>query len=229
MGADLQGHHGNRPREASPTRPCARVPMRVGSPNRQCAVFTGGPDGGGSPGAVGRPAPKRMGNNPTRPLPRRLAVRGGFTVDDGRSRHLDQQASRLGFADLRGCLQTLLDDGWSIPRSPSISTAPQTAIRRAITDHNVHRPPRRQELARQRQRAAQQRGAARVAGFGFPSVWAYLVDRLVTQVWTLAQVQGELGAAPATMRRLLDQHEIGRGAPTRRPRVSGATASGPRT
>jgi len=148
MGADLQGHHGSRPREASPTRPCARVPMRVGSPNRQCAVFTGGPDGGGSPGAVGRPAPKRMGNNPTRPLPRRLAVRGGFTVDDGRSRHLDQQASRLGFADLRGCLQTLLDDGWSIPRSPSISTAPQTAIRRAITDHNVHRPPRRQELAR---------------------------------------------------------------------------------
>jgi hypothetical protein len=57
-----------------------------------------------------------------------------------------------------------------------------------------------------------------VAELGFASVRAYLLDRLVTKAWTLAQVRGELGAAPATLRRLLDQHQVRRVA---------AVASGP--
>jgi len=51
-------------------------------------------------------------------LPRRLVVNGGFTVDDGYHRYLEQQARRLGFADLPSCVPALLDDGWSIPSSP---------------------------------------------------------------------------------------------------------------
>jgi AraC-like DNA-binding protein len=82
-------------------------------------------------------------------------------------------------------------------------------------------------LARQRQRAADQRAATRVAELGFASVRAYLVDRLVTQAWTLEEVVGELGAAPATLRRLLDRYQVQRVAPTRRQRAAAAAASGP--
>ncbi len=46
----------------------------------------------------------------------------------------------------------------------------------------------------------------------------YLVDRLVTKAWMLTQVQGELGAAPSTLRRLLDQHQVQWAAPTRNRR-----------
>jgi hypothetical protein len=81
-------------------------------------------------------------------------------------------------------------------------------IRRAITDHHIPQPPRRQQLARQRQHTAQQRATARAAEFGFENMRAYLVDRLVTKAWTLTQVRGELGAAPATLRRLLDRYQI---------------------
>jgi hypothetical protein len=134
---------------------------------------------------------------PAAHLPRRLTIKGGFTVDDGRDYHLDQQAKRLGFADLRGCLQTLLDDGWSVPQLAAHLATTQVAIRRAIADHHLHQPPRRQQLARQRQHAAQQRVATRVAELGFESVRAYLVDRLVERAWSLAEVESELGACGA--------------------------------
>jgi hypothetical protein len=144
-----------------------------------------------------------------------LVLSGGFTVIDNHQRHLDQRARRLGFADLRACLHALLDDGWSIPQLASHLDTTQPAIRRAITDQHVQRPPRPQQLARQRQHAAQQRATTRAAELGFPSVRAYLADRLVTQTWTQAQVQGELGVAPATLRHLLEEHEIRRVTPTR--------------
>jgi AraC-like DNA-binding protein len=159
-------------------------------------------------------------------LPRRLTIKNGFTVDDHRRRDLQQQARRLGFADLRACLQTLLDDGWSIPQLAAHLATTQAAIRRAITDHHIHQPPRRQQLVRQRQHAAQQRVAARVAELGFEGVRAYLVDRLAAHAWTLAQVRGELGAAASTVRRLLDHHGVRRVAPTRRQRAA-AAATGP--
>jgi hypothetical protein len=62
-----------------------------------------------------------------------------------------------------------------------------------------------------------------VVGLGFPSVQAYLVDRLVTKAWTLTRVQGELGAAPATVGRLLEEHEVQRAGPTRRQRRAAAS------
>ncbi len=73
-----------------------------------------------------------------------------------------------------------------------------------------YQPPRRQQLARQRQRAADQRAADQAAKLGFEGVRAYLVDRVLTKAWTLAQVQGELGIAPATLRRLLDHYRVWR-------------------
>ena len=88
--------------------------------------------------------------------------------------------------------------------------------------------PRREQLARQRQRAAQQRAAARATELGFENLRAYLVDRLVIHAWTLAEVVGELGAAPATLRRLLDEQQVRRVAPTRRQRAAAAAASGPK-
>lgn len=147
---------------------------------------------------------------------RRLVLSGGFAVTDSQQRHLQQKARRLGFADLPCCLQALLDDGWSIPQLTSHLDTTHAVIRRAIADHQLRVPPRREQLARQRQRAAQQRAAARVAELGFASMRAYLVDRLVAKAWTLTQVQGELGAAPATLRRLLEEHQIRRVASTRR-------------
>jgi hypothetical protein len=160
-------------------------------------------------------------------LPRRLLITGGFTVDDGRRRDLNQQARRLGFADLRACLRVLLEDGWSVPQLAAHLGVTPAAIRRAITDHHFHQLPHQELLAHQRQRAAQQRVAARAAELGFQSVRAYLVDRLVTQAWTLGEVTAELGAARSTLRRLLDQHEVRRVAPTRRQRAAADAASGP--
>jgi len=94
------------------------------------------------------------------------------------------------------------------------------------------RPPpppaaRRERLARQRQRNAEQRAATRVADLGFESVQAYLVDRLVMQAWSLTQVVDDLGAAPTTVRRLLDQHGVRRVGPTRRQRAVVGRGLGP--
>src|SRR6266545_7261212 len=96
----------------------------------------------------------------------------------------------------------------------------KAAIRAAIEDHHIRQPSRRQQLARQRQRAAQQRVVTRVAALGFPDARAYLVDRLGTRAWTLEEVAGELGAADSTLRRLLDKHGVRRVAPTRRQRAA---------
>ena len=161
-------------------------------------------------------------------MSRRLVVSGGFCVDGGQHHQLDEHARRLGFADLRACLQTLLDDGWSIPQLAVHLGLTQAAIRRAIEDAHVRQPPRRELLARQRQRAAQQRAATRAAELGFKEVRTYLVDRLVTQAWTLEEMVGELGAAPATLRSLLDQHQVRRVAPTRQQRAVPGRGLGPR-
>jgi lambda repressor-like predicted transcriptional regulator len=162
-------------------------------------------------------------------LPARLILSGGFTVTDSQQRHLQQQAVHLGFADLRACLQALLDDGWSIPQLATHLTTTQAVVRRAITDHHVPQPSRRQQLARQRQRAARQRACDRIAKLGFDSMRAYLVERLVTKAWTLRQVEAELGAAPATLRRLLDHHQVRRVALTRRQRAAATAVIGPAT
>jgi AraC-like DNA-binding protein len=154
-------------------------------------------------------------------------IKGGFRVDGGHNRHLHQQARRLGFADLRACLQALLEDGWSVPQLARHLGATQPAIRRAIADHHLHQLPRRQQLARQRQHAAEQRVADRAAELGFAELRAYLVDRLVTRAWTVEEVGGELDVAASTVRRLLDRYQVRRVAPTRRQRAAAAAARGP--
>jgi hypothetical protein len=179
---------------------------------------------------VGAPGtPSAWETAPPARSPRRLTITGDFRVDGGHHHQLDEQARRLGFADLRGCLQALLDEGWSVPQLAVHLDTTQPAIRRAITDHHLHQPPHQERLARQRQRAAQQRAAARAAELGFGSVRAYLVDRLVTRAWTLEEVMGELGTARGTLRRLLDHHQVRRVAPTRRQRAAATTARGPTT
>jgi AraC-like DNA-binding protein len=52
------------------------------------------------------------------------------------------------------------------------------------------------------------------------------MDRLLTKAWTLEEMMAELGAAPSTLRCLLDQHGVRRTAPTRRQRTAAAAASG---
>jgi AraC-like DNA-binding protein len=150
-----------------------------------------------------------MGTPPPARSPRCLTIKDRFRVDGGRDRSLHQQARRLGFADLRACLHALVDDGWSIPQLAAHIDTTQAAIRRAIQDHHIRQPPRRELLARRRQHAAHQRAAARAAELGYAGVRAYLVDRVVTQAWTLEEVAGELGAASATVRRLLDRSRFG--------------------
>jgi hypothetical protein len=134
-----------------------------------------------------------------------------------------------------------------LPAGPAGRRLEHPPARRPPRHHPAGHPPRDQGLprppatppraagaatpTRQRQRAAeraaQQRAAAQVAALGFASVRAYLLDRPVTRAWTLAQVQGELGAAPATLRRLLDQHQVRRVAPTRRQRAAATAANRP--
>ena len=67
-----------------------------------------------------------------------------------------------------------------------------------------------------------------MAELGLAGVRAYLVDRLVARAWTLAQLMEELGAAPTTVRRLLDQHGVRRVGPTRRQRAVPGRGLGPR-
>ena len=67
------------------------------------------------------------------------------------------------------------------------------------------RSRRLQQHARQRRRFAQQRIAKLVVELGFPSIRAYLQDRLIRREWLLAEVAGELCAHRATVRRLMEQ------------------------
>jgi lambda repressor-like predicted transcriptional regulator len=162
-------------------------------------------------------------------LPARLVLSGRFTVTDAQQRRLQQQATRLGFADLRACLQALLDDGWSVPQLATHLDTTQAIVCGAIAAQHLQPLPRHQRLARQRQRAAQQRARDHAAALGFENMRAYLEDRLVTKVWTLTQIQEELGVAPATLRHLLDQHQVRRVTATRRQRTAAAAAVGPAT
>jgi hypothetical protein len=57
-------------------------------------------------------------------------------------------------------------------------------------------PSRRQRLAHRRQRVARQRAFDRVAKLGFPSVRAYLVDRLVTRRRRCGKLRMSLASRP---------------------------------
>jgi hypothetical protein len=135
-----------------------------------------------------------------------VVIDGGFRVNGGRYRQLEQRAGRLGFTDLRACLQALSDVGYSVPRLAEELDTTQWLVSRALNELDVRLPPRRERLAQQRQRAAQEQVTKRVAELGFMDVAAYLVDRVAERGWLLPAVVAELGAAPVTVRRLLDRH-----------------------
>jgi hypothetical protein len=80
----------------------------------------------------------------------------------------------------------------------------------ALTDLGVRLQPRRARLAMQRRQAAEERVARRVAELGYVDVQAYLVDRMAERGWLVSAVVAELGAAPVTVRRLLDRYEVRR-------------------
>jgi hypothetical protein len=141
-----------------------------------------------------------------------VVIDGGFRVDGGRYRQLEERARVLGYADLHACLQGLSDAGYSVPRLADELGTTQWLVSQALTDLGVRLQPRHERLTRQRQRAAEDRVAARVAELGFGDVKAYLVDRVVERGWLLSAVVAELRVAPVTVtvRRLLDRYGVRR-------------------
>jgi len=142
--------------------------------------------------------------------PRRLILEGGFAVDGGRDRHLEERARVLRFGNLRAYLQARCDTGSSISRIASELRVSDWQVQAALSRLAVRLGPRPQRLAGQRRRYTKERIAARVAALGFPEVRAYLADRVVERAWLLAEVAAELGAHRVTVRRLLDRHGIRR-------------------
>jgi hypothetical protein len=137
-------------------------------------------------------------------------VEGGFGVDGGRRRRLDDRARVLGFEDLRGCLQARCDAGASVPRMAAELGVRDWQVQAALSRLAVRLAPRPQRLAAQRRRYTEERIAVRVAQLGFADVQAYLVDRVIEQAWLLAEVAAELAAHRVTVRRLLERYGIRR-------------------
>jgi hypothetical protein len=158
--------------------------------------------------------------------PRGLVLEGGFVVDSGRDRPLEERAQVLGFDDLRAYLQARRDTGSSVPRIASELRVSDWQVQAALARSGVRLAPRPQRLAAQRRRYTEERIAARVAELGFTDVEAYLVDRVVNQAWLLAEVAAELAAHRLTVRRLLDRYGIRRA--RRTPRERAASESGRR-
>jgi hypothetical protein len=135
--------------------------------------------------------------------PQQLVIQGGFVVDDGRSRRLQQHARRLGYPDLRSYLQARCDAGHSVPALAGELGESEWTVGQALATQPITLPSRPERLARQRRRFAQERIVALVVELGFPDVRAYLADRLLGREWLLADVAAELGAHRATVRRLM--------------------------
>jgi hypothetical protein len=112
---------------------------------------------------------------------RQLVIQGGFVVDDGRVRRLQRRVGQLGFADLRGYLQTRCDAGLTIPQLAAELGVSQWTVKQALMQGGVKLPPRAERLARQRRHATDQRLTARAAELGFADVQAYLGDRLLAR------------------------------------------------
>ena len=157
---------------------------------------------GGTGSAWATPRPAETGH--------RLILEGGFVVDDGRDRRLDERARVLGFDDLRGYLQARCDAGFSIPRIATELGVGNWQVQAALARSGVRLAPRPQRLAAQRRRYTEERIAARVAALGFDDVGTYLVDRVLERGWLLAEVAAELAAHRVTVRQLLDRHGIRR-------------------
>jgi hypothetical protein len=102
--------------------------------------------------------------------PRRLVLEGGFGVDGGRDRRLDERARVLGFGSLRGYLQARCDAGHSVPRIAAELGVRDWQVQAALARPAVRLAPSRQRLAAQRRRYTEERIANRVAALGFAEV-----------------------------------------------------------
>jgi hypothetical protein len=159
-------------------------------------------------------------------IDRRLVLEGGFVVDGGRDRRLEERARVLGFDELLAYLQARCDAGHSVPQLAAELGLSDWQVGAALARLAVRLAPRPQRLAAQRRRFTEERIAARVAQLGFIDVRAYLADRVVEQAWLLAEVAAELAAHRLTVRRLLDRHGIRR--MRRTPAERAASESGRR-
>jgi hypothetical protein len=143
--------------------------------------------------------------------PHRLVLEGGFVVDGGRDRRLQERAQVLGFESLRAYLQARCDAGASVPGIAAELGVRDWQVQAALARLPVRLASRPQRLATQRRQHTEERIAARVAELGFADVGAYLLDRVVERAWLLADVAAELAAHRLTVQRLLDRHGIRRG------------------
>jgi hypothetical protein len=151
-----------------------------------------------------------MGKPTTSETGHRLILEGGFVVDGGRDRHMQDRVGALGFENLRAYLQARCDTGSSTPRFATELGVHDWQVQAALSRLGVRLPPRPQRLAQQRRRYTEERIADRVIELGFADVQAYLVDQVMQQGWLLAEVATELAAHRLTVRRLLDRYGIRR-------------------
>ena len=86
-----------------------------------------------------------------------MILEGGFVVDDGRDRHLQERVGALGFDDLRGYLQARCDAGHSIPQIATELGVSDWQVQAALARSGVRLAPRPQRLAQQRRRHTQER------------------------------------------------------------------------
>src|SRR6266536_180989 len=168
----------------------------------------------GTPGAWATP--------PTAPSPSELAIKGGFTVVDRQQRRLHDCAHTLGFADLDGYLVARCQQQASLAQLAGQLGTTTPVVRRLLDHAGLAPSPQPVLSAAGRRRGTEQRLARRAAQLGFPTLHAYLTDRLVGQAWPLAQVTSELGTHHKTLRRLLDHHQLRRARQAGPTRLAGA-------
>ena len=111
--------------------------------------------------------------------PRRLVLSGGFAVDGGRDRRLQERSTALGFKDPCRYLQARCDAGHSVLQLAAELGVGDWQVQAALSRLQVRLAPRPQRLAAQRRCYTEQRIAARVAALGFTDVGTYLADRVV--------------------------------------------------
>jgi hypothetical protein len=109
-----------------------------------------------------------------------------------------------------------------VPRLAKELGTTQWLVSQALGEFAVRLQDRSERLAQQRRRAADEWVAARVVELGFADVRGYLVDQVAERGWLLSAVVAELGAAPATVRRLLDRHGVRRSKRTTGEQAAGA-------
>src|SRR6266496_689474 len=77
--------------------------------------------------------------------PRQLVVQGGFVVDDGRTRRLEQHGRRFGYPDLRSYLQARCDAGYSVPALAEELHVSDWTVSQALATQRITLPSRRDD------------------------------------------------------------------------------------